>query len=107
MTDIGRLIIFAGLVLAAIGAVVFALGKLGFRGLPGDIRYEGESTRFYFPIVACIVISILMTLGAWVCKATTFSRTGNIGCGSKSGPTRSSASSMISGCSSIAARWNN
>jgi hypothetical protein len=66
MNDVGRLLIFAGLALAGIGVVVWLLGRAGFRGMPGDIRYESESVRIYFPIVTCIVISILLTLALWL-----------------------------------------
>ena len=30
--------------------------------LPGDIRIERGNTAFYFPIVTCIIISIVLTL---------------------------------------------
>ncbi len=43
MTDLGKFLITSGLVLILAGAVVWALGRFGFRGLPGDIRYEGEN----------------------------------------------------------------
>jgi hypothetical protein len=49
-----------------VGAIVWALGRTGFHGLPGDVRYEGRNVRFYFPIVSCIVLSVLLTLGMWV-----------------------------------------
>lgn len=66
MTQIGRLMVVAGLALAGIGLVVWLLGRLGFRGLPGDVRYESEHVRVYFPIVTCIVLSVLLTAGFWL-----------------------------------------
>jgi hypothetical protein len=30
--------------------------------LPGDIRIERGNTAFYFPIVTCIIISIVLSL---------------------------------------------
>lgn len=66
MTDIGKILIVAGAALAAIGLVVWGLGKAGFRGLPGDISYESPGVRVYFPIVTCIALSILLSLGMWV-----------------------------------------
>lgn len=62
MIDIGKYLVAAGLVLIAIGATVWALGRTGFRGLPGDIRYEGENFRFYFPIVTCLALSVVVML---------------------------------------------
>jgi hypothetical protein len=58
--------------LIAIGAVILLAGllwpwlsKLGFGRLPGDIRIESENSVFYFPIVTCIVISIVLSLVLW------------------------------------------
>lgn len=66
MIPMGKLIIVLGVAMVIIGAAIWALGRLGFRGLPGDIRYESENVRFYFPIVSCIVLSIILTLGMWL-----------------------------------------
>jgi drug/metabolite transporter (DMT)-like permease len=66
MTDLGKAIMLFGVVLAVIGALVWALGKSGLRGLPGDVSYQGEHVRFYFPIVTCIVVSIVLTLAMWL-----------------------------------------
>jgi hypothetical protein len=30
--------------------------------LPGDIRIEREHSAFYFPIVTCIILSIVLSL---------------------------------------------
>lgn len=66
MTDIGKLIMLFGVALAVIGAAVWLLGKAGFRGLPGDINYQGEHVRFFFPIVTCIILSVVLTLAMWL-----------------------------------------
>lgn len=61
---IGRLLIVAGIVLLVVG-VLFSLGeKLPIRlgHLPGDIVHRGRNTTFYFPIVTCILLSILLTI---------------------------------------------
>jgi len=59
-------------ILIAVGAVILLAGllwpwlsKLGLGRLPGDIRIETESGGFYFPIVTCIVISIVVSLVLW------------------------------------------
>jgi hypothetical protein len=62
----GRILIIAGVVLTGIGLVFWLLGRVGFKGLPGDIRYESEHARFYFPIVTSIVLSILLTGLFWL-----------------------------------------
>lgn len=66
MIPMGKLIIVLGVLMVIIGAAIWALGRLGFRGLPGDIRYESENVRFYFPIVSCVVLSVILTLGMWL-----------------------------------------
>ena len=61
--DLGRLLVMAGVLLAAVGVVVMLAGKVPFLGrLPGDIVYRKGGTVFYFPIVTCLVISLLLTL---------------------------------------------
>jgi hypothetical protein len=64
MSDLGRAIIFLGIVLIVVGGLVMLLGRTGIPigRLPGDITYRGKHTTFYFPIVTCIVISIVLSL---------------------------------------------
>ena len=66
MSDVGKYLIIAGLLLALAGAAVWGLGRIGFRGLPGDLRYETEHVRVYFPIVTCIVLSVLLSAVMWL-----------------------------------------
>jgi hypothetical protein len=56
----GKLLIVAGLAIAAIGLLI-SLG-VPFGRLPGDIVVRRGSFSFYFPIVTCIVLSLLATL---------------------------------------------
>jgi hypothetical protein len=66
MTQMGKLIILFGVIMIMIGLLVWGLGRLGFRGLPGDIRYGSDHARVYFPIVSCLVLSALLTLALWL-----------------------------------------
>ncbi len=60
--DIGKIIIFIGLLLVAIGLVCMMGNKLPFIGkLPGDIVIERKNYSFYFPVTTCIIISIILT----------------------------------------------
>jgi hypothetical protein len=59
MQDLGKLLVVAGLALAAVGALLW-LGK-GFR-LPGDIVLARGNFTFTFPIVTCLVLSIALTI---------------------------------------------
>lgn len=59
----GKLLILFGAVLLIVGLLIEYGAKLPYLGrLPGDIVIEGKNTRFYFPIVTSIVISIILTL---------------------------------------------
>jgi hypothetical protein len=66
MENIGKVLFWLGLALVALGCVVWLLGRAGFRGLPGDIRYETGHVRVYFPIVTSVVLSVILTLGLWL-----------------------------------------
>jgi len=63
MRDLGRFLIVIGVAMAVIGIFLwsgFAPKWLG--RLPGDIRIERENSAFYFPIVTCIIVSIVLSL---------------------------------------------
>ena len=56
----GRLLITAGIILVVIGLAVQFGVPLG--RLPGDIVVRRDSGTFYFPIVTCIVLSVLLSI---------------------------------------------
>jgi hypothetical protein len=66
--EIGKLLLIVGILIAAVGAWFAFGGRLPFRvgRLPGDVYYHGRHGSFYFPIVTCIVLSILLTLILWI-----------------------------------------
>ena len=66
--DLGKFLLVAGIVLAAAGALLMSGSKLPFRlgRLPGDIVVQGRNSSFYFPIVTCIVVSVVLTLLMWI-----------------------------------------
>jgi hypothetical protein len=62
-SDMGRLLIAAGVLLAAVGVVLILAGKVPFLGrLPGDIVYRKGGTTFYFPLVTCLLLSLVLSL---------------------------------------------
>lgn len=69
MTQLGRIIAIVGGLLLVLGALVWLLGKLGFRGLPGDISFETRGTKIYIPIVTCIVLSVILSAIVWLVRA--------------------------------------
>ena len=65
--DIGKIIIFIGLLLVVIGFVWMVGNKLPFIGkLPGDIAIERKNYSFYFPVTTCIIISIILSFILWL-----------------------------------------
>ena len=64
----GRWLISAGILLVVAGLVVIVGERFGIRlgRLPGDIRIEGRRGGFYFPIVTCLLLSVLLTLISWL-----------------------------------------
>jgi hypothetical protein len=67
---VGRYILIAGAVLIVIGLAVTTAEKFGipFGRLPGDIVYKGKNTTVYFPVVTCIVLSLVLTLVGWLLR---------------------------------------
>jgi hypothetical protein len=63
----GWMLVIGGLVIAGLGLICVlgpcppTLGRL-----PGDIVIERGNGRFYFPIVTCVVISVLLSLVMWL-----------------------------------------
>jgi hypothetical protein len=63
MFGLGKTLIYIGVLLVVIGAVVMLAGKLPWLGhLPGDISIQRDRFSLYFPITTCIVISVIVSL---------------------------------------------
>lgn len=64
----GRTLIIAGALLIAAGLLVTLGDKLPIKlgRLPGDIRIEGKNGGFYFPVVTCLLVSVILSLILWV-----------------------------------------
>lgn len=63
-TELGKLLIMLGMGAILIGLVILALSKfISLGNLPGDIVIKGENGGgFYFPIVSCIVVSVVLSI---------------------------------------------
>ncbi|HEX3502890.1 MAG TPA: DUF2905 domain-containing protein [Xanthobacteraceae bacterium] len=61
-----RLLIGIGLALVLAGMAWPFLSRIGLGSLPGDIMIRRGSTSFYFPLVTCIVISIVLSALMWL-----------------------------------------
>jgi hypothetical protein len=61
-----KFLIITGCVLILLGLLWPLIEKSPLGRLPGDIWLKGENTTFYFPIVTCLVISLLISLVLWL-----------------------------------------
>jgi hypothetical protein len=67
VNEVGKILVVAGLVIAAIGVVLWPGFGRGWLGrLPGDINYSKDNFSFHFPIVTCLLVSVILTLVMWL-----------------------------------------
>lgn len=67
MNDIGKFLVIAGVVMVLVGALLWSgFGKSWLGRLPGDIHYSKGDFHFYFPIVTCLILSVVLTLILWL-----------------------------------------
>jgi Protein of unknown function (DUF2905) len=64
--DMQRFLIGLGLAILIVGVAWPLVSRIGLGRLPGDIVIERGGTSFYFPIVTCIVISIVLSAVFWL-----------------------------------------
>ena len=65
MNDLGKILVIVGVCLIVVGALLWSgIGKNWLGHLPGDLNYTNQKGNFsfHFPIVTCIVVSILLNL---------------------------------------------
>jgi hypothetical protein len=63
VTDLGKTLVFVGVLIIAVGVVVMLLAKanLPLGRLPGDMVYRGKNTTFYFPLATSILVSVVLS----------------------------------------------
>jgi hypothetical protein len=68
MQELGKIVMIIGIILAIAGVLLWKFpGWFGWMGrLPGDFSFQKGNFSFYFPIVTCILISIVLTLLSWL-----------------------------------------
>jgi len=64
MPDLGKLLLFFGLILVVAGLVLVLFGRMNIPlgRLPGDIVYRGKNTTFYFPLATSILLSVVLSV---------------------------------------------
>jgi hypothetical protein len=63
-----KLLIGIGVVVLLAGLLWPVLARLGLGRLPGDIVIRREGFTFAFPIVTCIIVSVVLTLVMWLIR---------------------------------------
>ena len=61
-----RFLIVLGLAILLIGLLWPYLDRIGLGRLPGDIVIQRDNVTFYFPLVTCLLLSLLFSLVFWV-----------------------------------------
>jgi hypothetical protein len=64
MTDLGKLLIVLGVILALAGVLLVFLGRtnLPLGRLPGDVFYRGKNTTVYFPLATSLLLSVVLSI---------------------------------------------
>jgi hypothetical protein len=63
------MLLVLGLVITGVGLVWILAPSIPWLGrLPGDIRIERENFRFYFPLVTCLLLSLILSLVVWAIR---------------------------------------
>ncbi len=69
MNQFGKLLFVAGILLAAIGALLWSgAGRGWFGRLPGDFHFTRGSFSFYFPFATCLLLSAALSLLLWLLR---------------------------------------
>lgn len=69
MNELGKLLVVGGLVMAAVGALLWSGFGRGWLGrLPGDVHYSRDNFSFHFPIVTCLLLSALVSFIFWILR---------------------------------------
>jgi uncharacterized protein YybS (DUF2232 family) len=67
MNDLGKFLVIVGLLIAAVGVLLWSgVGKSWLGRLPGDINYTKGNFSFHFPIITCLIVSVVLTLLLWL-----------------------------------------
>ena len=57
-----KILIIIGIILLIIGLLYPYIKKLGIGQLPGDILFKTGNSTFFFPVMTCLIISIILTI---------------------------------------------
>ena len=64
--DLGKVLFVLGLALAAMGLLLTWVPSLRLGRLPGDLFIRRENWSLHFPLVTCLLASVVLTLVFWL-----------------------------------------
>jgi hypothetical protein len=63
LSTFGKLLVLFAIIIALVGVLLIVLGNLPLFGkLPGDLVIRRGSSIFFFPMVTCIIVSVVLTI---------------------------------------------
>jgi hypothetical protein len=63
MPELGKMLVVVGALVLLLGVALWSGFGAGWLGrLPGDIRIQRGNFGFYFPIVTCLILSMVLSL---------------------------------------------
>jgi hypothetical protein len=69
VNEFGKVMFVFGVVMAVIGLLLWTgVGKSWLGKLPGDINYSRDNFSFHFPILTCLIVSVVLTLILWLMR---------------------------------------
>ena len=69
MPEIGKLLVVVGVIIALVGVLMWTgIGRGWLGRLPGDINYSRDNFSFHFPLVTCLLFSIILTIVMWLLR---------------------------------------
>lgn len=69
LSGLGWMLVTLGVIIVVVGlAFVFLPSISWFGRLPGDIRVERPRFQFYFPLVSCLLLSVVLSLVFWIIR---------------------------------------
>jgi len=67
MSDLGKILFVLGAVVMLVGLLLWSgVGKGWLGRLPGDVHFTRGNFSFYFPIVTCLLVSLILTVLMWL-----------------------------------------
>ena len=66
IAEIGKIVVFLGLLLVAVGFILTLFPSVGFGRLPGDFIVQKKNWSIYIPVTTSIVLSAILSLLFWI-----------------------------------------